>query len=93
MEREYKYFLHRKKDPFVRKYSWFCGYGLDVGKMNEAASKLLGRHDFKCFQKIGSDNKTSVCTVTKAVWESFCKVGLAPMLENPSRATRFFSAE
>ena len=39
--------------------------------MNEAASKLLGRHDFKCFQKIGSDNKTSVCTVTKAVWESY----------------------
>ena len=71
MEREYRYFLHRKKDPFVRKYSWFCGYGLDVGKMNEAASKLLGRHDFKCFQKIGSDNKTSVCTVTKAVWESY----------------------
>ena len=32
VEREYKYFLHRKKDPFVRKYSWFCGYGLDVGK-------------------------------------------------------------
>ena len=71
VEREYRYFLHRKKDPFIRKYSWFCGYGLDVGKMNEAASKLLGRHDFKCFQKIGSDNKTSVCTVTKAVWESY----------------------
>jgi tRNA pseudouridine38-40 synthase len=71
VEREYKYFLHRKKDPFIRQYSWFCGYPLDVAKMNEAASKLLGRHDFKCFQKIGSDNRTSVCTVTEAVWETY----------------------
>ena len=24
--REYTYFIHRQKDPFVRAYSWQCGY-------------------------------------------------------------------
>lgn len=70
-EREYRYFLNRKKDPFIQKYSWLCGYALDVDKMNEAASMLLGRHDFRCFQKAGSDNRTTVCEVFEAKWETY----------------------
>lgn len=69
--REYKYFVNRKKDPFVRSYSALCTFGLDVGKMNRAAERLLGRHDFSCFEKTGSDNKTSICTVSHARWESY----------------------
>lgn len=68
-EREYTYFLHRVKDPFVESFSYQCSYPeLDFGKMNEAAALLLGRHDFRCFEKLGSDSKTSVCDVRKAVW-------------------------
>lgn len=70
-EREYKYFIHRTKDPFVRKFSWYCGYDLDVAKMNEAASLLIGTHDFRCFQKVGTDNRTTICSVTEARWESY----------------------
>lgn len=69
--REYKYFLHRRKDPFVAKYSWLCTYPLDVAKMNEAASMILGTRDFSCFEKSGGNNKTSICTVTEAHWESY----------------------
>lgn len=69
--REYKYFLHRKKDPFVAKYSWLCTYPLDVEKMNEAAAMLPGTRDFSCFEKTGGNNKTSICTVTEAHWESY----------------------
>ena len=39
--------------------------------MNKAASLLLGRHDFGCFEKVGSDNKTSICTVQEAGWFSY----------------------
>ena len=69
--REYKYFIHRKKDPFVERYSCLWTFPLDVEKMNEAASRLLGTHDFSCFEKVGSDNRTSVCTVASARWETY----------------------
>lgn len=70
--REYKYFIHRTKDPFADRFSCFFGYpDLDVEAMNRAASLLLGTHDFSCFEKTGGDNKTSVCTVFEAGWEPF----------------------
>ena len=69
--REYMYFLHRKKDPFLEKYSYRCSYPLDVEAMNKAAGMILGTKDFSCFEKTGGANKTSICTVTKAVWETY----------------------
>lgn len=70
--REYTYFIHRQKDPFVRNYSWLCGYpSLDFEAMNAACRYLLGTHDFSCFEKTGGDNKTSLCTVFEAHWESY----------------------
>ena len=39
--------------------------------MNRAAGQLLGTHDFSCFEKSGGDNKTSVCTVFRALWEPY----------------------
>ena len=69
--REYKYFLHRRKDPFINGYSWFCRYRLDIEAMNEAAEYLIGTHDFRCFEKKGGNNRTSVCTIRRAGWESY----------------------
>lgn len=71
IEREYLYYIHRKKDPFVSKYSWHCGYALDLDAMNQAASMLLGTRDFACFEKKGGNSKTSVCTITEARWYSY----------------------
>ncbi len=70
--REYTYFIHRQKDPFLRAYSWQCGYPqLDFEAMNQACQFLLGTHDFSCFEKTGTDNKTSVCTVYEAYWKPY----------------------
>ena len=70
--REYTYFIHRHKDPFVRAYSWQCGYPvLDFEAMNRACSFLIGTHDFACFQKTGTDNKTSICTIYEAFWAPY----------------------
>ena len=70
--REYTYFIHRQKDPFVAPWSWQCGYpALDFDAMNQACRYLLGTHDFSCFEKTGTDNKTSICTVFDAFWRPY----------------------
>lgn len=69
--REYKYFIHRKKDPFIESRSHFCTFPLDVEEMNKACSLLLGRKDFSCFEKAGGNNKTSICNLTLAEWKTY----------------------
>ena len=72
-KRTYTYFLHRRKDPFLAGSSYFYGYPeVDFELMNKAAAMLVGTHDFSCFQKVGSDNKTTVCTVFEAGWQPYC---------------------
>jgi len=96
--REYRYFIHRVKDPFAENFSWFCRYPLDMGKMNEAASFLLGQHDFSCFEKKGGGNSTSICTVYETAWETYmpdhCRLCAFPYSEGDYmvfriRANRF----
>lgn len=71
VSREYRYFLHRKKDPFMESFSWHCRYPLDMDRMNTAAQYLLGEHDFSCFEKTGGNNLTSICTINEALWETW----------------------
>ena len=67
--REYEYHIHRRKDPFCERFSYLCPWPeLDFDAMNRAASRIVGTRDFSCFEKKGADNKTSICTVHKAIW-------------------------
>ena len=78
-KREYTYFLHRNKDPFVEKFSLLYTFPLDFEAMNCAAALLVGTHDFSCFQKIGSDVKTSICAVEEAFWKPYTPSHIAVM--------------
>ncbi len=69
--RTYKYLVHRTKDPFLDGRSWRCWYPMDIAAMNEAGKYLLGTHDFRCFEKVGGNNKTDICTVTGAEWSTW----------------------
>ena len=69
--REYKYFIHFNKDPFAEKFSYRIRNTLDINKMNIAAEYILGEHDFSCFEKVGGNNTTSICTVTEAHWDTY----------------------
>ena len=71
ISREYHYFIHLREDPFMESFSYRCRYPLDMERMNSAAAHLLGRHDFRCFEKTGSSNRTSICTVLEARWETY----------------------
>lgn len=84
VSREYRYFIHFTKDPFCGKYSYRMRYPLDLERMNEAASYLIGEHDFSCFEKTGGNNSTSICTITEAVWETY-RPDHAEMLGYPYR--------
>lgn len=70
-QREYLYFMHRDKDPFAARWSWRQPRRTDIEAMNRAAAALVGMHDFRCFEKFGGDNKTSICTVSEAGWHSY----------------------
>ena len=53
-------------------------------EMNKAAEHLLGEHDFSCFEKVGGNNATSICTITEARWNSY-KPAHAAMMGAPYR--------
>ena len=69
IRRTYRYYLHTAKDPFAVNSLHFRFPAPDVEKMNRAAGYLLGEHDFSSFEKVGSDNTSSICTVYEAFWE------------------------
>ena len=66
--RTYHYYIHTRKDPFVRQYSWLVTFPLDFAHMNEAASRLPDFDDFTSFSKVNTDTKTNLCNVTEAHW-------------------------
>lgn len=68
VEREYQYYITRRKDPFERWLSWQMKAKLDEGAMQRAAQKLLLYEDFAAFSKLHSDNQTTLCKITKAEW-------------------------
>ncbi len=66
--RTYYYYVHTRKNPFLRQFSLELHYQLDYERMNEAARILLEYEDFGAFCKAGSDVKTTLCKVTHAQW-------------------------
>ncbi len=68
-EREYRYYIEPRKNPFTRHSTWQYYVPLDIEKMNKAADFLLHWEDFTSFAKLNSNNKTNICHVMKAQWE------------------------
>lgn len=66
--RTYRYYVHTRKDPFLRHYSLELHYHLDYELMNRAGEILTEYEDFGAFCKAGSDVKTTLCHVTHAQW-------------------------
>lgn len=49
--------------PFWRRFSWWVRQPLDMGSMREAASFLVGRHDFAAFAAAGGSARTTERTL------------------------------
>lgn len=69
VQREYKYYVALRKDPFRRDTAFRYALPLDTERMNEAAALLVGCGDFTSFAKLHSNNKTNVCRVDRAQWD------------------------
>jgi tRNA pseudouridine38-40 synthase len=68
-DREYRYYIYRKKDPFLTDRAHFFPYTLDREKLNAAAALILQFRDFAAFAKRNSQAKTYDCTVTESHWQ------------------------
>ncbi len=66
--RSYNYYISPTKNPFATDLAWLVEHPLDVQKMNEAATLLLGEKDFGAFSKSNTQTKTNICNVTEAKW-------------------------
>ncbi len=70
ISRTYKYFIHFEKNPFLEERSFLFNQQPNINKMNHCIQQLFGEHDFFAFEKKGSDNKTSICTLENAFWQT-----------------------
>lgn len=79
--REYRYWIAcGGNDPFVRRYAWILRDGVDVGRADWAAVKLLGRHDFASFAGGGegvpwSDRAIRKHGTTRSILRCACRRG------------------
>ncbi len=67
-ERTYHYFIAFEKQIFHQDTVVYVKHSLDFNLMNKACSILMKYNDFASFCKSNSDNKTTLCNVTKAEW-------------------------
>lgn len=69
VQRTYRYYITRLKDPFAEETSLLHRKPLLCNKMNHACAILRQHNDFKCFTKKGSENIHYLCNVFDAFWE------------------------
>ena len=64
----YRYVLDTSPiaSPFGRAFAWHLPERLDVAAMQQAASPLVGNHDFAVFQSTGSETSGTVRTITRS---------------------------
>ena len=68
VSREYKYFLYRKKDPFLSDRAFYYPYKIDLDKLQEAALLLTRYKDFTSFSKRRTQVKTFICNIMESKW-------------------------
>lgn len=66
--REYRYYIHQKKNPFLQETAYFFPYTLNIKEMEDAAKELIKHNDFATFSKRNSQAKTSICNIIESKW-------------------------
>lgn len=68
--RSYEYRMHVGKNPFLHGFSTELHALPNANLIEQAIPHLIGKKDFGCFAKVGSDNKTNICDLTQLSWEN-----------------------
>ena len=76
ISREYKYFIYRYKNPFLKETAFYFPYKLDIKKLDQAAQIIRSYSDFTSFSKRKTQVKTFICEIMKSEWilEDECMV-------------------
>jgi tRNA pseudouridine38-40 synthase len=69
LSREYRYYIYRRKDPFLQDRAFYFPYRLSIEKMQEAAGVLKEYTDFTSFSKRNTQVKTFECRIMESDWE------------------------
>ena len=69
ISREYRYYVYRNKNPFLRDRAYYYPYTLNQQALTEAAKMLMEYHDFASFSKRNSQVKTFLCTIETSEWK------------------------
>jgi tRNA pseudouridine38-40 synthase len=76
LERTYKYFISRKKNPFVKDYSYEYQSELNLRLMQLSCNVIRQYEDFTSFSKSGGNSKTNQCKIISASWTEYPKEGM-----------------
>ena len=65
VSKRYRYFIQDGgvRDPFLRGWAWYMPQKLDDWNMQDAATELVGEHDFATYQSSGSPRSSTVRTI------------------------------
>ncbi len=69
ISREYRYFIYREKNPFLKDRAFYYPYSLDIECLHSAAGVIKEYEDFTSFSKRNTQVKTFLCTITESRWE------------------------
>ncbi len=69
VNRTYKYFIARKKLPFLKDFVFEYTGELNLRLMQLSCNVIRQFEDFSSFSKTGGNSKTNICKVTTAEWQ------------------------
>ena len=68
LSREYRYYVYRTKNAFLRDRAYYFPYKLDLDKMRRSAEVLKEYSDFTSFSKRNTQVKTFECRLLESEW-------------------------
>lgn len=69
IERQYDYFIHNYKDPFLNPHSaMYFGLALDIILLKQATELLKKYSDYKCFCTSPDKKENTICLIKEAQW-------------------------
>jgi tRNA pseudouridine38-40 synthase len=67
--RTYQYYIHRKKDPFLKEIAYFYPFRLDMDILKQSALLIKDHADFTSFSKRRTQVKTFTCNILDSKWK------------------------
>jgi len=69
LSRTYHYIVAGQKNPFLKDFSYYVYWEINMKSMNEACRLIKKQDDFTSFSKVNGNNKSSICNIIDAEWK------------------------